>query len=72
MYLISFAYNVSKLRYRLLTLNIDLLFGMLKKNIIENMCFLFPPILIFILIMDRNIKNNKNSARIPQYTHKFL
>ena len=38
-----------------------LLFGKLKKKI-ENPCFLFPLILIFILIMDRNIKNNKNST----------
>ena len=41
-----------------------LLFGKLKKN--ENPCFLFPPILIFRLIMDRKNKNNKNSALIPQ------
>ena len=43
-----------------------LLFGKLKKNKIENPWFLFPPILIFILIMDRKNKNNKNSALIPQ------
>ena len=43
-----------------------LLFGKLKKNKIENPCFLFPPILIFILIIDRNIRNNKNSTLIPQ------
>ena len=38
----------------------------LNKNKIENPCFLFPPILIFTLIMDRKNKNNKNSALIPQ------
>ena len=36
------------------------------KNKIENPCFLFPPILIFILIMDQKNKSNKNSALIPQ------
>ena len=46
-----------------------LLFGKLKKIKIENLSFLFPPILIFILIMDQNIKNNKNSAFIHQYTY---
>ena len=45
---------------------LTLLFGKLKKNKIENPCFLFPPILIFILIMDRKNKNNKNSALIPE------
>ena len=46
-----------------------LFFGKMKKiNKIENLCFLFPTILKFILIMDRNNKNNKNSALIPQYT----
>ena len=35
-----------------------LLFGKLKKNKIENPCFLFPPLLIFILIMDRKNENN--------------
>ena len=32
-----------------------LLFGKLKKNKIENLCILFPPLLIFILIMERKI-----------------
>ena len=56
------------------TVNIDwftdpqTLFGKLTKN----PCFLFPPILIFILKIMQNIKNNKNSALISQYTHKFL
>ena len=36
-----------------------LLFGKLKKNKIENLRFLFPLVLKFILGMDRNIKNNK-------------
>ena len=43
----------------------------LKNNKIENLCFLLPPIVIFTLIMNRNNKNNKNEALIPQYTHKF-
>ena len=42
------------------------------ENKIENQCLLFPPIQQFILIMDQNIENNKNSALIPQYCHKFL
>ena len=37
-----------------------LLFAKLEKNKIENLCFLFPSFLIFILIMDQDIKNNKN------------
>ena len=44
---------------------LTLLFGKLKKYKIENPCFLFPPLLIFILIMDRNIKNNKNNVLLP-------
>ena len=43
-----------------------------KENKTENLCFLFPPIPIFILIMYRNIKNNKNSAFIPHYMYKFV
>ena len=39
-----------------------LLFGKLNKKIKLKI----PPILIFILIMDRKNKNNKNSALIPQ------
>ena len=39
-------------------------FNILKKNKTENLHFLFLPILIFILIMDWNIKNNKKSALI--------
>ena len=51
-----------------------LLFGKLKKNKIENLCFLFPPILKFIQIIDWNVKNYKKmkSALVPQYTHKLL
>ena len=33
-----------------------------KKNKIENPYFLFPPLLIFLLIMHRKNKNNKNST----------
>ena len=49
-----------------------LLFGKLEKTKIESICFLFPLVLIFILTMDQNIKNNKNSALIPQYTKGSL
>ena len=37
-----------------------------KKIKLKIPVFLFPPILTFILIMDRKNKNNKNSALIPQ------
>ena len=43
-----------------------LLFGKLKKKKIENPYFLFPPLLIFILIMYRKNKNNKKSTLVPQ------
>ena len=39
-----------------------LLFGKLKKIRIEHPYFLFPPLLIFILIMYRKNENNKNST----------
>ena len=39
-----------------------LLIGKLKKNKIENPYFLFSPLLIFLLIMHRKNKNNKNST----------
>ena len=48
-----------------------LLFGKLKKNKIGNPYILFPPLLIFILIMYRKNKNNKNSTFVPQKTHKL-
>ena len=44
-----------------------LLFGKLKKNKIENPYFLFPPLLIFLLIMHRKIKTIKTVAYlVPQ------
>ena len=43
-----------------------------KKIKLKNLCVLFPAILIFIVVIDRNITNNKNSVMIPQYNHKFL
>ena len=49
-----------------------LVFGKLKKKTLKISVFLFPPILIFILIMNRNIKNIKNSALIPQYNHNLF
>ena len=50
-----------------------LFFGQTKKIIkLKISVLLFPPILKFILLMDWNIKNNKNSALVPQYTHIFL
>ena len=36
-----------------------LLFAKSEKNKIENICFLFPSFIMFILIMDQDIKNNK-------------
>ena len=38
-----------------------------KKNKIENLCFLLPSFIIFIIIMDQDIKHNKKSALVHQY-----
>ena len=45
-----------------------LLFAKLEKNKIENLCFLLPSFIIFILIMDQDIKHNKKSALVHQYS----
>ena len=46
---------------------LTLLFAKLEKNKIENHCFLLPSFIIFILIMDQDIKHNKKSALVHQY-----
>ena len=47
---------------------LTLLFAKLKKNKIENLFFLLPSFIIFILIMDQDIKNNEKSALVHQYS----
>ena len=46
----------------------------IKINKINNInVFVFPPRLIFILIMDRNIKSKSNKcSALDLYTNKFL
>ena len=40
----------------------------------ENLCFLYPPVIMFTFIMNcrNNIKINKKSVLIPRYNHKFI
>ena len=49
----------------------EFLFGKLIKIKLKTSSF-FILSYSYILMLEQNIKNNKNSALIPQYTHKFL